>query len=65
MKSEAISEFMASKVTYKKHCGIEFGTERPHELIVAKGLVDEVGVDEHDDGVQETATRKKRTKMII
>jgi hypothetical protein len=57
MNSEAISEFMTGKVTYKKHCGVEFRTACPHKLVVAKGLVDEVSVDEHDDGVQEAATR--------
>jgi hypothetical protein len=57
MNSEAISEFMTGKVTYKKHCSIEFGTACPHKLVVAKGLVDKVSVDEHDDGVQEAATR--------
>ena len=57
MNSEAVSEFVTGKVTYKKHCSIEFRTACPHKLVVAKGLVDEVGVDEHDERVQEAATR--------
>jgi hypothetical protein len=52
-----MSEFIIHNVTYKNHCSIKFRAIGPHKLVVAKGLVDEVGVEEHDEGVQEAASR--------
>ena len=57
MNSKVAGEFSIYSITNEKHCEIEFGTASPHELVVANGLVDEVGVDEQDGGVQEATTR--------
>ncbi len=57
MNSKTMSEFIVYNVTYKKHCSIKFRAVGPHKLSVAKGLVDEVSVEEHDEGVQEAASR--------
>ena len=53
MNSEAIGEFDIYNKTGYRHCEIEFGAVSPHDLSVADGFVDEVGVDEHEGRVQE------------
>ena len=62
MNSTAMSEFVLHNVTYGKHCEIQFRAVGSHNLVVAKGMVDGVAVEERAEGVHETATGESRAE---